>query len=175
MKNSKSALIAVLAVLTVTTASAQSMNMGSGYYGEIGYLALKFKDDVGGGSTTPKLARFVVGKELDKNLSVEGMYANTVSKDSDNSGVSYKGETYGAYLKPKTEVVAGTEVFARLGVARTTISGNGTDGSATKLAYGIGIQTQFTKDVYGQVDYMDLGKKGDASAKGFTVSVGTRF
>ncbi len=175
MKNSKNALVALLAVLATGAVSAQSMSKDSGYYGEIGYLALKFKDE-DGATVTPKLARFVVGKELDKNLSVEGMYANTVTKDSVDGGESYKGQTFGVYLKPKTEVAVGTEVFARVGVAKRTITANdGTDVSATKLAYGIGIQTQFTKDVYGQVDYMDLGKKDGVSAKGLTVSIGTRF
>ena len=175
MKHSKHVLVALVAVFAVSSASAQSMNTDSGYYGEIGYLALKFKDEEGG-TATPKLARFVVGKALDKNLSVEGMYANTVSKDSDNLGESYKGQTFGLYLKPKTEVAVGTEVFARVGVAKRTLTFNdGTDASATKLAYGIGIQTQFTKDVYGQLDYMDLGKKDGISAKGLTISVGTRF
>ncbi len=40
---------------------------------------------------------------------------------------------------------------------------------------GIEVQTQFTKDVYGQIDYMNLGKKEGVSAKGITLSIGTRF
>lgn len=174
MKKSKYALVAFIAVFAAGVANAQSMNKDAGYYGEVGYLSLKFKDDTD--SVTPNLARFVVGKELHKNLSVEGMYAATVSKDSDDLGVSYKGTTYGAYLKPKTEVVAGTEVFARVGVAKRTLSSSeAPDLSATKLAYGIGFQTQFRKNVYGQVDYMNLGKKDDVRAAGVTVSVGVQF
>ena len=175
MKNSKNALVALLAVLAAGAVGAQSMSMDSGYYGEVGYLALKFNDDQGG-TTTPKLARLIVGKDLHKNLSFEGMYANTVNKDSDNLGISYKGATYGAYLKPKTEVASGTDVFARVGVAKTTLSRNdGAELSSSKLAYGLGAQTQFTKDVYGQVDYMNYGKQDGITAKGFTVSVGTHF
>jgi hypothetical protein len=37
------------------------------------------------------------------------------------------------------------------------------------------LQAQFTKDVYGQVDYMNYDKQDGVTGKGFTFSVGTRF
>jgi opacity protein-like surface antigen len=180
MKHSKHALVALLAVLAASTATAQSMNMDSGYYGEVGYSALKFDD--GSSTPTPQLARFIVGKNINENLAFEGMAAFTVSKDTWQEGVNkgeLSGKHLGIYAKPKMEIAKNTEIFGRIGVSHTSWKSNSSAGdgndSFTKLAYGLGVQTQFTKDVYGQVDYMDLGKKDGVSAKGFTVSVGTSF
>jgi Outer membrane protein beta-barrel domain len=177
MKNSKHALIALLAVLAASTVSAQSMS-NQGYYGEVGYTALNMKNDNNGFSIRPKLARLTVGKELDKNLAVEGTYAFTASKDSSVvGGVTYTGKEsfYGAYLKPKMEVAKDVEAFARIGALHTKYEDESGSLSKTKVSYGVGVQAQFTKDVYGQVDYMSYYKQDGITAKGFTVSVGTRF
>lgn len=180
MKNSKHVFIALLAVLATGTASAQSMNKDSGYYGEVGYSAIKFSDT--DASTTPKLVRLIVGTNINENLDVEGAIAFTASKDDvkgSTDGIKYSAQHVGFYAKPKIEIAKDTELFGRIGISRTTLKANGTNESTsdsfTKLAYGFGIQTQFTKDVYGQVDYMHLGKKDGVTAKGFTLSVGTRF
>lgn len=177
MKNSKHALVALLAVLAAGTASAQFMS-NQGYYGEVGYTSLNVKNDNNGFDITPKLARLIVGKEIDKNLSVEGTYAFTASKDSATlSGTKYTGKAsmYGAYLKPKFEISQDVEVFARVGALHTKYEDEGSSISKTKASYGIGVQAQFTKDVYGQVDYMNYYKQDGMTGKGFTVSVGTRF
>ncbi len=177
MKNSKYALVTLLALLAAGTASAQSMS-NQGYYGEVGYTALHIKNDNNGFAITPKLARLTVGKELDKNLAVEGTYAFTTSKDSGVvGGVTYTGKEsfYGAYLKPKMEIAKDVEAFARIGALHTKYEDETGSLSKTKLSYGIGVQTQLTKDVYGQVDYMSYYKQDGMTAKGFTVSVGTRF
>jgi outer membrane immunogenic protein len=177
MKNSKNTLVALLAVLAVGTASAQSMS-NQGYYGEVGYTALHIKNDNNGFAITPKLARLTVGKELDKNLAVEGTYAFTASKDSGVvGGVTYTGKEsfYGAYLKPKIEVAKDVEAFVRIGALHTKYEDEAGSLSKTKVSYGVGVQAQFTKDVYGQVDYMSYYKQDGMTAKGLTVSVGTRF
>ena len=179
MKNSKNALVALLAVLATGAVSAQSMT-NQDYYGEVGYTALKFDD--GSSTPTPKLARFVVGKNINENLALEGIASFTVSKDTWREGVNsgeLSGKHVGIYAKPKMEIAKDTEIFGRIGLSRTAWKSNSAAGdsndSFTKIAYGVGLQTQFTKDVYGQVDYMALGKKDGVSVKGFTVSVGTRF
>ena len=178
MKNSKHALVALLAVLAAGTASAQSMSKDSGYYGEIGYTALNIKNDNNGFDATPKLARFIIGKEIDKNLSVEGSYAFTVSKDSSVvGGANYttKATAFGVSLKPKMEITKDVEAFARIGATHSKYEDEASSVSKTNLTYGVGMQAQFTKDVYGQVDYMNYYKQDGITAKGFTVSVGTRF
>ncbi len=180
MKNTKHALVTLLALLAAGTVSAQSMNKDSGYYGEVGYSAIKFSSE--GASTTPKLVRLVVGRNINPNLDVEGTAAFTASKGEYNDGQDNRklsANHYGIYAKPKFEMAQDTEVFGRIGISRISVkdktSAREDSDSFTKLAYGIGIQTQLTKDVYGQVDYMNLGKKEGVSVKGFTFSIGTRF
>lgn len=172
MKNSKHALIALLAVLSASVASASDQ----GFYGEAGYSL--FSINGSGDTYKPKLARVVVGKDIHENLSVEGMYANTLSKGSTN-GTAISISNYGIYLKPKMEVAKDTEVFARVGWSRSavkaTTSNTSESSSDSDGSYGLGVQTKFTKDVYGQVDYMSYYSKDGVSIKGFTVSVGTRF
>lgn len=159
-------LLAALVML----ASAGTAFAADDMYGEVGYLAFKFKDS-DGGSVKPKDLRFVVGKELNSNLAAELIGAINVKKDED-----YSANTFGVYLKPKATVVQDLDVFARVGVARTTLKyPNGYSGHVTKAAYGVGAQYQLTKDVYGQVDYMHYGKDNGVTARGFTISVGTRF
>lgn len=178
MKNSQHALIALLALLAAATASAQSMGKDSGYYGEVGYTALTIKSDNTAFEAKPKLARFTVGKEIDKNLSVEGSYALTVSKGSAvDSGVTYdvKATAFGVSLKPKYEISKDVEAFARIGAIHSKYDDGFSSVSKTKLAYGVGLQAQFTKDVHGQVDYMNYYKQDGITGKGFTFSVGTRF
>lgn len=180
MKNSQYALVTLFAVLAAGTVSAQSMSKSSGYYGEVGYAATKFSSE--GVSTTPKLVRLVVGTNINANLDIEGTAALTASKGEykdDRDIHKLSATNYGIYAKPKFDVAQDTEIFGRIGLSHTSYkdkyaASEGSD-SFTKLAYGIGIQTQFTKDVYGQVDYMNLGKKEGVSVKGFTLSVGTRF
>jgi hypothetical protein len=176
MKNSKQALVALLAVFAVGSASAQGMKKESGYYGEVGYTPLSFGDsDI---TFKPKLARFIVGKDIHENLSIEGVYATTISKDS-QQGVESSAGGYGIYLKPKMEVSKDTEIFARLGWVKTELklarAGVSASDSDSDVGYGFGVQTKFTKDIYGQVDYMNYYKKDGVTAKGFTFSIGTRF
>ncbi len=82
---------------------------------------------------------------------------------------------FGVSLKPKMEIAKDVEAFARIGATHSKYEDDESSVSKTKLTYGIGMQAQFTKDVYGQVDYMNYYKQDGLSAKGFTVSVGTRF
>ena len=180
MKNSKHALFTLLALLAAGTVSAQSMNKDSGYYGEVGYSAIKFDD--GGTSTTPKLARLTIGTNINTNLDAEVAMSLTASKgdiNDRNENGKLSAKQFGLYVKPKIEIAKETELFGRIGISHTSWKSNNSvsenSDSFTKLSYGIGMQTQFTKDVYGQIDYMNLGKKEGVSAKGITLSVGTRF
>ncbi len=177
MKNSKNALVVLAAVLATGAVSAQSMS-NQGYYGEVGYTALNIKNNANGFDITPKLARLIAGKEINKSLAVEGTYAFTASNDSavvNSTKYTGKASFFGAYLKPKLEITQDIEAFARVGALHTKYEDEGSSFSKTKLSYGIGVQAQFNKDVYGQLDYMNYGKKDGVTAKGFTVSMGTRF
>ena len=169
MKTISRVLASLILVATAGVASAQTAAAQPKFYGEVGYLPLniKFSD---GSKVTPNLVRGVVGTEINDNLAAEGSLGLTLSKDD---GVS--ATTVGAFLKPKYAITKDAEVFARIGVTRTSLGGEGT-GSMTKAAYGFGAQMEINKDVYGQVDYMHYGKDAAGSTvRGFTVSIGTRF
>jgi hypothetical protein len=169
MKTISRVLASLVLVATAGVASAQTA--AKDFYVEGGLLGLNSKNDSNGYSATPKLARFVVGKEINQNLAVEGMVGLNLSKDNGSSG-----DTVGAFLKPKMEVSKDVEVFARIGAARTKLKADdGSSATISKGAYGLGAQVQFTKDVYGQVDYMHYGKKDGVTASGFNFSIGTRF
>lgn len=165
MKTISRVLASLVLVATAGIASAQTA--AKDFYVEGGLLGLKFKDNTS--NYTPKLARFIVGKDINANLAVEAMGAFTVDKADGLSA-----NELGVFVKPKMLVAKDTNAFIRVGVARTGFS---FDQSAhfTRAAVGFGVETQLTKDVYGQVDYMHYAKDGDLNVRGFTVSVGTRF
>lgn len=183
MKSYKSLSIALVAFAALSGAGAQTMANNSGYYGELGYLALKYKEDGGGASASPKLVRIMVGKEIDANWALEGMAAFTASKGSLNGGgisnAELSGSGYGVFVKPKLEIAKDTEVFGRVGYVHTSLELSAPGGSASasrnKAAYGIGLQTKFTKDIYGQIDYMKYGRDEGWTVDGITLSVGSRF
>jgi len=162
-------LICVLAslVLVATASVASAQTAAKDFYAEGGLLGLKFKDSTE--SVTPKLARFIVGKDMNANLAVEAMGAFTVDKANGLSA-----NEVGVFAKPKMLVAKDTNAFIRVGAARTGTGGTG-DGHITRAAYGFGVETQLNKDLYGQVDYMHYGKSGDVNMRGFTLAVGTRF
>lgn len=177
MKTISRVLGSLMLVAYAGLASAQmKAPTTSSYYGEVGYAATS----IGDSSVTfkPQLIRFVVGKDINQNLSVEGMFSPTIAKDG-YRGVDIKAQTYGVYLKPKQEIAKDTEVFARLGWAKSQLdlSANGASRSLSdsSVAFGAGVQTQFSKDVYGQIDYMRFYNKDGVKADGLAVSVGTRF
>ena len=178
MKGYKRWLIPLVAFAAVSGVGAQTMANDSGYYGELGYLALKYKEDGGGASATPKMVRMIVGKEIDANWAIEAMAAFTASKGSLDgsrySNAELSGSGYGLFVKPKLEIAKDTEVFGRLGYAHTSwdlsAPGKSVSASRNKVAYGIGVQTKFTKDIYGQFDYMKYSRDD-----GITLSVGSRF
>lgn len=186
-KTTKTLAALLLVGFCAVGAQAQGLK-NDGWYGEVGYLGMKIAAD-DGTSATPKLLRFTVGKEVMDNLAVEGMAGFTVSKasvlaiaPSTNGDVS--DTVWGIYAKPHWAVVDGTDVFVRVGLAhnsfKESVSGS-PDGtySMTKFSYGLGVQTQFTKEIYGALDYMYYGKYSDEHGSGkhtgFTASIGYRF
>jgi hypothetical protein len=185
MKSIKPIAIALLGAVATLSAQAQSANK-DGWYGEIGYLSLRFSDQ-SEIKPTPKLARFVIGKNYSEYLALEAMAATTMSKDSWSTSSGFQGNTsgttYGVMLKPKYEIANGTEIFGRLGYGYLSPksdysygnnSGTGSP-SATSAIYGVGIQTDFSKNVYGQIDYMSYGGKDSWKGNGYTFSLGFRF
>jgi len=164
---------ATLAVVCATGAQAQSRMTDNGYYGEIGYSSV---DVTGaGGGATPETLRFLIGTELNKGLGLEALYITTTSKDG-RVGYDASVSGFGIFLKPKMALTESTEVFARIGAMSAEITAaTGGSHTGTDVAYGLGIQTNFSKTVYGQLDYMHSYDRDNVSAKGYTLSLGTRF
>jgi hypothetical protein len=165
---------AILAVACATGAQAQNRTaMDNGMYGEIGYSQVKVTG--AGGTGKPDAVRFLIGSELQKGLALEAMYMTTISKDS-RVGYDASVSAYGIFLKPKMALTDNTDVFARVGATRANITAaTGGSHKGNDLAYGLGIQTNFSKSVYGQFDYMNTYERSGVAAKGYTLSLGTRF
>jgi opacity protein-like surface antigen len=167
--------LSLLTSLIAFSAHAQYRQSAEyGMYGEVGYAPIDINSDAGG-TSTPKAVRFIVGKDINPNLSIEGMYITTMSKDG-RTGYDGNISNYGVSLKPKTALTANTELFARAGWGHSDITASIAGARAGEdFTYGVGLQTNITKTVYAQVDYMNYYLKDGLSAKGYTLSLGTRF
>lgn len=174
-------LALILALSACGIAQAQTA-APSPFYGEIGYTALDaevFDVDFDIGAV-----RGIVGYEVHPNLAVEAMLGLGAGSDSVTGGgetVKLKLEhSYGVYLKPKVRVAEGLELFGRVGYARTKLKaqavghGSETD-SDNDVSYGLGMSYQFTKSIYGSVDYMHYYHQDDVKLEGFSLAVGYRF
>lgn len=179
MKTISRVLASLVLVATAGVAGAQSA--AKDFYVEGGLAPMKISGE--GLGVTPLAARLTLAKNINDNLAVEGVYAFTVSKDSqtfNNTNIDIAVSGYGLYLKPKFAVAKDTEVFARVGYTSSKMTASVGRVSAesdtiNSLSYGIGLQTSLTKDWYAQGDYMVFSKKDGVTAKGFGVSVGYRF
>ena len=177
MKTINRLLASVVMLTAAGVASAQGA--AKEFYVEAGLAPTKISSV----EVTPVVARATLGKNINENLSIEGVYAFTAVKDSLtilNTNVDISVAGYGIYLKPKFEVAKGTEVFGRIGytsVKYTASAGNvsASGDRVNSLSYGAGVQTEISKDWYAQADYMVFSKKDGDTAKGFGVSVGYRF
>ena len=190
MKLSKFA--ALMGGVAVLSSSAFAQPPKDDAYVELGYLNQKVTDNTDStNNATPKTLRIIAGKDVSANMALEVMLGTSASKGSDTQSTpdNVSSTLYGVYVKPKMGLSADTDVFARVGMAHTSLTydnGNGsgvsTSYSGTKLSYGVGIQTNFTQNVYGAIDYMYYGKVDTSlatgnqlSSNGVTVSVGYRF
>ena len=179
MKTISRVLASLVLVATAGVVSAETA--AKDFYVEGGLVPMNISGD--GVDLTPVAARVTLGKNINDNLSVEGVYLLTASKDSmkiDNVNVDIAIAGYGVYLKPKFSVAKGTEVFGRIGYTSAKLTASVGSVSVTgdtvnSLSYGAGLQTEISKDWYAQADYMVFSKKDGGTAKGFGVSAGYRF
>lgn len=176
MKNSRLIVVSLFATLGVSSLQAQTTWYPShvGYYAELGYSDLDLKVNAGE-TSTPKIVRVTVGKELHKYLAIEGMYATTASRDGK---ATYSGEYtgYGLMLKPKMALTDSTELFARLGWSRSDITASAAGATTgSDVLSGAGIQTKFTPTVYGQIDYTNYFHRSGVKAQGWGISLGMNF
>lgn len=171
--------LAPLVALSLTAACLTSANaqnfypMATDYYAEAAVSAMELKEN--GQTYSPNAMRLIVGKTLNRNLSVEGMYAFTVNSDNQPS-FDAKSDHYGISLKPQISINDNTDVFARVGYGRSNVTSSASgERSISDWSYAIGVQTKFTSDVYGQLDYTNYLHKDGVWVQGIGFSLGMRF
>jgi outer membrane immunogenic protein len=179
----KKLLVAALLAVAGTSAIAQvQANKETGFYAELGLAqayytepSVNFNHSMGVGK---------VGYNLNKNTAFEIMAAGNL-----NSVNFYYGSTfianvkidsaYGAYGKFSLPVNDDVSLFVRVGATNASISASTRYGryftSGSSLSYGAGAQFNFTKAIYGQVDYMSYYNRNDISVTAPSISVGYKF
>lgn len=174
MQHIKAVAVLVVTSTCFTLAQAQSLYpLSTHYYAEVGLLATDIKDN--GPTYNPNSMRLLVGKPLDRNLAIEGMYAFTVNSEN-QPGVDAKSSYYGIGLKPQMGLSDNTDLFARIGYARSYVTGSPAgEKTLSDWMYSIGVQTKFTQDIYGQLDYTTYLHREGVSANAVGFSVGMRF
>jgi opacity protein-like surface antigen len=175
-------LVATLFSIAATGAFAQSQaNKDSGFYAELGLAQAYYKESFGNINNTNGFLK--AGYSNKKNVSAEVMGATNINSASFTYGTALinakVSNAYGGYGKFSLPVNDDFSLFVRLGVtsARVDIaSGYGSAwSSGSDFSYGAGAQFNFTKSVYGQVDYMSYYNKNNISIQAPSLSIGYRF
>ena len=175
---------AAAAALLLGTGAAQAQMMTPAWYGELGYTFLKI--DAASDSARPGAVRGILGVDLHPYFAVEGMAGGGVNDDQTNGVINGVPATvnvdfktmYGLFGKAKYNW-AGFELFGRLGWAHTKVAINSlTAGvpSSTQsdddLAWGLGANYRFDKNLYVGGDWMRYSNQSGHKVDGFTLAVG---
>jgi len=180
MKNT----LIVASLITLASAGVmeqESASKETGYYAELGVTQVYFKQN--DTQFNHMMADVKVGYNFSKNIAVEVMLGNNLnSADTNYNGTNVNAKISSAYggcgkfYLPVSDVFS---LFVRLGVtdARLNSSSNlGSDwSSGFDFSYGGGAQFNFTKEVYGQIDYMSYYNKNNVSVAGPSISIGYKF
>lgn len=163
-----------LASIACSNAQSQAIHSpGGDRYFEAGLSALELRD--GGQTFNPTGLRLLVGTNINRYLSLEAMYAFTLNADKQPT-FDAQSEHFSIGLKPKVALNEATDVYARIGYGAshytTSVQGSKTISDWT---YGIGIQTNFTPEVFGQIDYMNFANRDGIWIRGVGLSLGLRF
>lgn len=164
----------------VLTSNACAQPADKPYHMDVGITPVKVASE--NLNASPLGLRVVFGKKVDSNLTIEGMYVTTASRDESknqdmnvNVGIS----SYGFYLKSTLTNIKKIQVFGRIGYARTRFKTTEHSGQFDRevegISYGIGLQNFLNESWYIQSGYTVFPKKDGLSAKGFGLSVGYVF
>lgn len=178
----------VVAILTVvaTGAMAQSQaNKETGFYAELGLAQAYYKE--GNANFDNTMAEIKAGYNINKYIAAEVMAAGNLNSANFNIGstsINAKvSSAYGGYAKFSLPVNDDFSLFVRAGVTSATVNATATNGgryastwsTGSDFSYGAGAQFNFTKDVYGQVDYMSYYNKNNITVQAPSISVGYKF
>ena len=174
----------VAAILTAaaTGSMAQaSTNKETGFYGEIGLAQAYYTEPLA--NFNHPLGMLKAGYNINKNVAVEIMAAGALTSSNFYVGSTYVdakvSSAYGAYGKLSLPVEDKFSLFVRLGITNATLSVSTNYGSAwasgSDYSYGAGAQFNFTKDIYGQVDYMSYYNKNSIAVRAPSISIGYKL
>lgn len=179
--------VAALALTCLTVSTAFAQKAPDSVYGELGYTQVTLSDPANTASSKPSALRAIVGYEMNRNFSVEGMLAMGVADGSIDVAVlggtvsmrSKIDSMYGVFAKAKAEVAPGVELFGRVGYSKSnyTLSFPGASGSGSTdgIAWGLGGSYAVSPGVALTVDYTSYYNKDGAKATGPTFGVSFKF
>lgn len=177
--------VALVALLSLT-ANAQP-------YVELAYTTTKVEISENSNKLAgkPETLRLIMGMELSKNLSVEGLFATGARKDELTlNGASLQApftgaklgvkSVYGVYMKSSVDFSPQWSGFVRLGMARAEgelTSSQFQTASAKKsgFSYGIGVSYAVSPVMSVNMDYMSYIDKDETKASGVSVGAGYKF
>jgi outer membrane autotransporter protein len=163
---------AAASLLLGVAAHAQQVPAAGPLYGELGYSWTQIHGN--GVKATPGAIRGIIGYDVHPNLAVEGMLEGGTGHDTDNGITAKLKSSYGVFAKPKYDF-GNTEVFARLGFARTNVGLSTGDVTSNDFAYGVGVKYNVTPKVNVGLDYTRLADKDGVKVDGVTLGLGYRF
>jgi outer membrane autotransporter protein len=163
---------AAASLLLGVAAHAQQPAAAGPLYGELGYSWTQIHGN--GFKASPGAVRGIIGYDVHPNLAVEGMLEGGTGHDTDNGITAKLKSSYGVFVKPKYDF-GNTEVFARVGYARTNLALSTGDVSANDFAYGVGVKYNVTPKVSVGLDYSRLAHKDGVKVDGVTLGLGYRF
>jgi opacity protein-like surface antigen len=178
----KNLLAAVLLSVAATGAMAQAQaNKETGFYAELGLAQAYYKE--GNANFNNAMGEIKAGYNINKYIAAEVMAAGNLNSANFNYGstnINAKvSSAYGGYAKLSLPVNDDFSLFVRAGVTSATVTASSRYASAwstgSDFSYGAGAQFNFTKDVYGQVDYMSYYNKNNITVQAPSISVGYKF
>ena len=183
-----------LIAISLLFSNISSFAADDSYYAELGYTSINYSytysSDYSFKWNNGAAIRLVFGKELGKNLAIEGMYASGINSSDKTTLIStYNSQIkltsmYGVYLKSKYNISENINVFARIGFAQSTINGSVYDGtslyssdsaSASTTSYGVGTSYKLNDKFNLNLDYMSYYNKNSIDINAVTLGVGYKF
>ena len=178
----KKLLVAALLAVAGTSATAQAQaNKESGFYAEFGLAQAYYKEPAA--NFNNMLGVVKAGYSINKHVAAEVMAAGALSSANFYVGSTYidakVSSAYGVYGKFSLPIEDKFSLFVRLGVTSATVTASSSYGAAwasgSDYSYGAGAQFNFTKDIYGQVDYMSYYNKNTVAVQAPSISIGYKF
>jgi hypothetical protein len=186
----KKIILGTILAAASTGLLAQSSSVASketGFYAELGFAQAYYSESNDAYNFNNSMAVLKAGYSINKYIAVEVMGAGNLSTANFNVGstrFSAKvSDAYGGYGKFSLPVNDDLSFFVRLGVTSATVSATASNGSRTASAwssgsdfsYGGGVQFNFTKEIYGQIDYMSYYNKNNITVTAPSISIGYKF